>query len=74
MSFAYMTLLANDQAISQKPVFQERLSIGFQAGVQICSSRRCFLIYTIFLAHLQNGIWLDFEHLLMLGEDRKSVV
>lgn len=47
MSFAYMTLWAKDQAILQKPVFQKRLTIGFQAGVQIHSSRHHFLIYTV---------------------------
>lgn len=60
MSFSYVTLLAKDQAASQKPVFQEGLSVGFQGGVQIYSDRRCFLIYTVFVARLQNGIWLDF--------------
>lgn len=68
MSFSYTALLAKDQAISKKPVFQKGLSVGFQAGVQIYSSRRCFLIYTIFVARLQNGIRLDFEHLLVLGD------
>ena len=63
-----MTVLAKDQGLSPKPVFQEGLSVGFWAGVQIRSSRHCFLIYTVLVARRQNGVQLDFECLPMLGD------